>query len=107
MQCHSQQANAITGGNLVDRPGSLVRDQILVARDLDPGRDHVTRSGVVSRAAVGWHARCVLDDPDRRVGRLFRFSMAFFFVALGLYVIFSAMVKPDVLRKPYVDNTLE
>jgi hypothetical protein len=38
---------------------------------------------------------------------MLRFSMPFFFVALGLYVIFSAMVKPDVLRKPYVDNTLE
>jgi hypothetical protein len=38
---------------------------------------------------------------------VFRFSMAFFFVALGAYVILSALLGPTTMRKRYVDNTLE
>jgi len=38
---------------------------------------------------------------------VFKFSMAFFFVGLGAYVILSALFGPTPLRKPYVDNTLE
>lgn len=38
---------------------------------------------------------------------VFKFSMAFFFVGLGAYVILSALLGPSPLRKPHVDNSLE
>ncbi len=38
---------------------------------------------------------------------LCRFSPAFLFIALGVYVILAAVVKPGPFHKPYVDNTLE
>jgi hypothetical protein len=38
---------------------------------------------------------------------IFKFSMAFFFVGLGAYVILSALLGPSPLRKPHVDNSLE
>jgi hypothetical protein len=41
------------------------------------------------------------------VWAVFKFNMTFFFVALGVYMIFAALFRPDVIRKPYVDNTLE
>jgi hypothetical protein len=41
------------------------------------------------------------------VWAIFRFSMAVFFVGLGLWVIFVAFTKPPPFQKPVVDNTLE
>jgi len=38
---------------------------------------------------------------------MFRFSLAFLFVGMGVYVILSALFGPNPFRKPYVDNTLE
>jgi hypothetical protein len=35
------------------------------------------------------------------------FSMAFFFISLGVWVILVAMLKPPPFQKPAVDNTLE
>jgi hypothetical protein len=36
-----------------------------------------------------------------------RFSMTVFFVALGVYVIVAALVKPSPFHKPYIDQSLE
>jgi hypothetical protein len=33
--------------------------------------------------------------------------MTVFFVALGVYVIIAALIKPNPFQKPYVDQTLE
>jgi hypothetical protein len=38
---------------------------------------------------------------------IFRFSVAFLFVGIGVYVILSALFGPNPLRKPRFDNTLE
>ncbi len=38
---------------------------------------------------------------------MMRFSMTVFFVAMGVYVIIAAFLKPSPFRKPYVDQTLE
>ncbi len=38
---------------------------------------------------------------------LMRFNMTVFFVALGVYVIIAALIKPSPFQKPYVDQSLE
>jgi len=106
MQYHSQQANAITGGVWLIGLGVLFAT-------------HFWWPGIVILIAVtsivqGWSFGRPWDGLHAAfwmiliaVWGVFRFSMAFFFVALGLYVIFSALFKPDLMRKPHVDNTLE
>ncbi len=38
---------------------------------------------------------------------MMRFNLTVFFVALGVYVIVAALIKPSPFRKPYVDQSLE
>jgi hydrogenase/urease accessory protein HupE len=38
---------------------------------------------------------------------LMRFNITVLLVALGVYVIVAALIRPNDLRKPYVDRTLE
>jgi hypothetical protein len=106
MQSHSQQANAITGGIWLIGLGVL-----FATRFWFPG---ILILIAVTSVVQGWSLGRRWDGLHVAfwmiliaAWAMFKFSMAFFFVALGVYVIFSAMVKPDVLRKPYVDNTLE
>jgi len=106
MQSHSQQANAITGGIWLIGLGVLFATRfwwpgilILVAVT------SIVQGWSVGRRWDGLHVAFWMILIA--VWAMFRFSMPFFFVALGLYVIFSALCKPDVMRKPYVDNTLE
>jgi hypothetical protein len=105
MQNHSQ-ANAITGGVWLIGLGVLFATHfwwpgilILIAVT------SIVQGWSFGRAGDGLH--CAFWMILIAVWAMFRFSMAFFFVALGLYVIFSALIKPDVMRKPYVDNRLE
>jgi hypothetical protein len=35
------------------------------------------------------------------------FNLTIFFVTLGIYVIITALVRPDPFRKPHVDQSLE
>ena len=38
---------------------------------------------------------------------MMRFSMSVFFVALGVYVIIAALMRPGSFNKPYIDRTLD
>jgi len=105
MQYHSQ-ANAITGGVWLIGLGVLFAT-------------HFWWPGILLLVAItsivqGWSFGRKWDALHGAfwmvliaVWAMFKFSMAFFFVALGVYVIFTVLVKPDIMRKPYVDNTLE
>jgi len=106
MHYHSQQANAITGGVWLIGLGVL-----FATRFWFPG---ILILIAITSLVQGWSLGRRWDGLHVAfwmiliaVWAIFKFSMAFFFVALGLYVIFSALVKPDVMRKPYADNTLE
>jgi len=106
MHNHSKQANAITGGVWLIGLGVL-----FATRFWFPG---ILILIAITSLVQGWSLGRRWDGLHVAfwmiliaVWAIFKFSMAFFFVALGLYVIFSALVKPDVMRKPYADNTLE
>jgi len=106
MHYHSQQANAITGGVWLIGLGVLFATRfwfpgilILVAIT------SIVQGWALGRRWDGLHVAFWMILIA--VWAIFKFSMAFFFIALGLYVIFSALVKPDIMRKPQVDNTLE
>lgn len=38
---------------------------------------------------------------------MMQFSLTVFFVAMGVYMIIAAFLRPSPFQKPYVDNTLE
>jgi len=106
MHYHSQQSNAITAGIWLIGLGVLFATRfwwpgilILVAIT------SIVQGWSLGRRGDGLHVAFWMILIA--VWAMVRFSMAFFFIALGLYVIFSAMIKPDVFRKPYFDNTLE
>src|SRR5262245_28271379 len=106
MKGQSQQANAITGGIWLIGlgilfatrfwwPGFLILIAItMIVQGWFSGRRWETLHGAFWMILIA-------------VWAMFRFGMAFFFIALGLYVIFAALVKPDIMQKPYVDHTLE
>jgi hypothetical protein len=106
MHQHAQQANAITAGIWLIGLGVL-----FATRFWWPG---ILILIAVTMIIQGWSFGRKWDAMHGAfwmiliaVWGMFRFSMAFFFVALGIYVIFAALIKPDVMRKPYVDSTLE
>jgi hypothetical protein len=106
MQRHWQQSSAITAGIWLIGLGILFATRfwwpgilILVAVT------SIVQGWSLGRPGNGLHVAFWMILIA--VWAMVRFSTAFLFIALGLYVIFSAMVKPEILRKPYVDNTLE
>jgi hypothetical protein len=106
MRYNPQQANAITGGLWLIGLGILFAIRfwwpgilILV------GITMIIQGLVQGRGWYGLHGGFWMILIA--AWAILRFSMAFFFVALGLYVILSAFVMPSPLRKPHVDNTLE
>jgi hypothetical protein len=106
MHRHPQHANAITTGIWLIGIGVLFATHfwwpgilILVAVT------SIVQGWSLGRPGDGLHVAFWLILIA--VWAVFHFGMAFLFIALGVYVIFSAMVKPDIVRKPYVDNTLE
>jgi hypothetical protein len=106
MRFSEQQANALTGGIWLIGfgilfatrswwPGILVMFGITaLVQGLVRGRGWYALHGGIWVIFIGvWAA--------------LRFSIAFLFIGLGVYVIVSAFVNPAFLRKPRVDNTLE
>jgi hypothetical protein len=106
MSYNPQQANAITGGLWLIGIGVLFATRFwwpgillligitMIAQGLVEGRGWYGLHGGFWMILIALWA-------------MFRFSIAIFFIALGIYVIFSAVVKPGPFHKPYVDNTLE
>jgi hypothetical protein len=106
MKGQSQQANAVTAGIWLIGlgilfatrfwwPGFLILIAItMIVQGWCLGRRWETLHGAFWMILIA-------------VWAMFRFGMAFFFIALGVYVIFAALVKPDMMQKPYVDHSLE
>jgi len=106
MRFSSQQANALTAGIWLIGFGILFATKLWF-----PGIMFLVGITAIAQGMVqgrGWYSIhggywAILIG----VWAALKFNMAVFFIALGVYVIVSAFVKPGWTRKPYVDNTLE
>jgi hydrogenase/urease accessory protein HupE len=106
MTCYSQRAGALTAGIWLIGLGImlatktvwpwvlfLVGISVIVQGWFSGGQRQAIR-GAILAIAIGVWAAC-------------KFNVALLFVGLGAYIIYVAVINPQSLRKPYVDNTLE
>jgi hypothetical protein len=106
MTYNSQRASALTAGFWLIGLGLIIATKawwpgillligitVIVQGWLSGRQRQVIRGGIIA-IAIGVWAAC-------------KFNVALLFVGLGAYIIYSAVIGPSPLRKPYVDNTLE
>jgi hypothetical protein len=106
MRYNEQQANALTAGIWLIGFGILFATKLWWPGIMFLVGITAIVQGLVQRR--GWYAIhggfwAILIG----VWAALKFSMAVFFIGMGIYVILSAFLNPGFMRKPYVDNTLE
>jgi hypothetical protein len=103
---HRQRANALVGGIWLIGLGVL-----FATRFWWPGIMFIIGITALVQCWIRGHPLYAMNAGFWAIfiglWAVFKFSMAFFFVGLGAYVILSALLGPNPLRKPYVDNRLE
>ena len=85
------------GRDLADRAGRPVRDADSGAGDPVPGGDHGDRPGVGPGCAAGSRSTAASGSSLIACWAMMRFNMTVFFVALGVYVIIAALMRPQSL----------
>jgi len=106
MTCYSQRASALTAGIWLIGLGLMIATKAwllgillllgitVIVQGWSSGRQRQVMRGGMLAIAIGIWAAC-------------KFNVALLFVGLGAYIIYTALLRPDPVRKPYVDNTLE